>query len=81
MITRVTTAIAIVSLIGSLWFLWESRSPETVVMELPKSECIAICVRQRQSGTIFPDYHQNVQHCGQLFADHEYCQISVRKGR
>lgn len=45
-------------------------------IELPKSDCIEICVKAYQRESVWPkEYHQLVQRCNDIFAEVETCRL------
>lgn len=60
-----------------LWILisWRSDEKRTGI-ELPKSDCIEICVKVSQRESVWPkEYHQLVQRCNDIFAEVETCRL------
>lgn len=78
-ILRASIALAVFGIICNLayfTFLVTRSERQSKGIELPKSDCIEICVKVSQRESVWPkEYHQLVQRCNDLFAGVETCRL------
>lgn len=78
MLTRLTTAIAIVGLIyySAILFVKSDR----VSIDIPKSDCVETCIKALQNKSIFPEFNKIAIECDRMFGSVESCQLTAPKG-
>lgn len=74
---KIIVAAALIVAQVPLWVIISWRSDEKRAgIELPKSDCIEICVKVSQRESVWPkEYHQLVQRCNDIFAEVETCRL------